>query len=205
MTPFDAYLVGIAVLLTFLLIFGVFWLWWWVNRKEASLSPYTGLPLRRATSLSYFSLERVYRFLHEHEQFDNRLFDIKRAALCRETGRIFPDCITWYDAIQLDWNFIQKRFPGSYVSWGSLIEQQQESLKVAHGSLEGFQTQNSSSQASPRLVESKYALEKPGPLYVEIGTGTLVGWMCVPETELELLIVQKPLKIITINVPPPEK
>lgn len=172
-----------------------------MNRKEVSLSPYTGLPLRRATGISYSSLEKIYRFLHHLHQYENRIIDIKQAAFCRETGRVFPDCITWYDAIQLDWNFIQKRFPGHYVSWGSLTEEQQNSLKEVHDTLEGFQTQFSSSTASPRLVESQYAMAKPGPLYVEINTGTLVGWMCVPDTELEVLIVQKPVKVITINIP----
>jgi hypothetical protein len=200
-TPFEAYLFGIAVLVAFFLLFAAFWVGWWLTRKEASLSPYTGLPLRPATGISYMALERVYRFLYNFQQYENRIFDIKRAALCRDTGRIFPDCITWYDAIRADWSFIQKRFPGHYVSWGSLSEEQQETLKSAHGSLEGFQTVYSSPRSSPRLVEPKYAMEKPGPLYVEIKTGTLVGWMCVPDTELEVLIVQKPLKIIMITLP----
>ena len=121
-TEFEAYLLGIAVLSTFFLLFALFWVGWWLTRKEASLSPYPGLPLRRATSISFFSLEKVYRFLHERRQYENRIIDMKRAALCRETGRIFPDCITWYDAIRVDWSFIQKRFPGNYVSWGSLTD-----------------------------------------------------------------------------------
>ncbi len=200
-TAFEAYIFGIAVLAAFFLMFGAFWLGWWLNRKEASLSPYTGLPLRRATGISYFSLEKLYRFLHDRHQYENRILDIQRAALCRETGRLFGDCITWYGSIQVDWNFIQKRFPGNYVSWGSLTEEQQETIRSAHDSLEGFQTFYSSSQPSPRLVESKYAMAVPGPLYVEIKTGTLVGWMCVPDTELEVLIVQKPAQVITINIP----
>src|SRR5262249_10682082 len=119
--------------------------------------------------------------------------------------RIFPDCMTWYGAIRVGWDFIQKRFPGDYVSWGSLTESQQEAVRASHESLEGFQETYSSAIPSPRLVESKYAMEKPGPLYVEIKTGTLVSWMCVPETEVELLIVQKPLKYITIHVPMPKE
>lgn len=201
----DAYVIGLTVLFLFFLMFAGFWFWSWLNRKEASLSPYTGLPLRRATSLSYFSLERIFRFLHEHQQYENRLIDIKSAAFCRDTGRLFPDCITWYDAIRVDWSFIQRRFPGDYVSWGSLTKEQKESIKRAHGPLDGFQTYFSSEIPSPRLVESKYAMAKPGPLYVEINSGTLVGWMAVPDTELEVLIVQKPLKVITINIAQLEK
>lgn len=204
-TPLDTYLVGLGILLSFFLLFGAFWLGGWLHRREASLSPYTGLPLRSALGISFFALERMYRFLHEKHQYENRLIDIKRAAFCRETGRVFADCITWYGVIRIGWNFIQKRFPGDYVSWGSLSEQQQDIVRSSHDTLEGFQVNFSSPIPSPRLVESKYAMEKPGPLYVEIKTGTLVGWMCVPETELEVLIVQKPLKYITIHVPVPKE
>lgn len=134
-------------------------------------------------------------------QYDNRIFDVKKAAICRETGRIFPECITWYDTIKVDWTFIQKRYPGTYVSWGCLTEAQQEAIRDVHETLDGFQTRFSSQTPSPRLVEAKYAFEKPGPLYVDVTTGVLVGWQCVPDTELEVLIVQKPTHIITITPP----
>lgn len=204
-TEFQAYVFGIAVLLAFFLLFAAFWFGHWLTRREASNSPYTGLPLRRASSISYYSLERVYRLLHERYQYENRFFDIKKAALCRETGRIFPDCVTWYDVIKIDWGFLQKRFPGSYVSWGSLTEMQKEDVRSVHGSLDGFETRFSSPTPSPRLIEPQYAMHKPGPLYVEINTGTLVGWLAVPDTDLEVLIVQKPLKVITINIPKEKK
>jgi hypothetical protein len=45
----------------------------------------------------------------------------------------------------------------------------------------------------PTLIEAKYAFTKPGPLYVDISTNVLVGWQIVPDTELEVLVVQKPL------------
>lgn len=192
---------GILVLVTFLLLFLAYIAAWWAKRREVGLSPYSGMPLRRATSLSYYSVERVLKFLYQLHQYDNRAFDIKKTALCRETGRLFPDAITWYDVIKVDWSFIQKRYPGNYVSWGSLSEMQQKSIRAIHESLEGFQTVDSSSTPSPRLVEERYALEKPGPLYVDIETGVLVGWQCVPDTEIEVLIVQKPTHVITLTVP----
>lgn len=204
-TEFQAYVIGIAILVAFFLLFAAFWFGHWLTRREASLSPYTGLALRRATSISYYSLERVYRLLHERYQYENRFFDIKKAALCRDTGRIFPDCVTWYDVIRVDWSFIQKRFPGNYVSWGSLTVTQQEDVRSVHDSLDGFETKFSSPTPSPRLIEPKFAMHKPGPLYVEINSGTLVGWMEVPDTDLELLIVQKPVKVITINIPKEKK
>lgn len=172
-----------------------------MSRREASLSPYTGLPLRRASGISYAAKEKVYRFLHEMHQYENRLFDLKNAALCRETGRIFPNCVTWYDAIKVDWTFLQKRFPGQFVSWGSLNDDQQTAIRSVHENLTGFQTMFSCEHSSPRQVEEQYVYEKPGPLYVDVKTGTLVGWKSVPGTELEVLIVQKPVHVITITPP----
>lgn len=194
-------LFALGIIVSFLLVFAIFWYGWWLTRREASVSPYTGLPLRRATGLSFLYKEKTLRYLHDMHQYENRIFEFKKAAFCRETGRIFPNCVTWYDVIKLDWSFLQKRFPGEYVSWGSLTKEQQEALKAAHDPLTRFQTIYSSSQPSPRMIEAQYAYEKPGPLYVDIRTGTLVGWQIVPETDLEVLIVQKPLKIITVSAP----
>jgi hypothetical protein len=197
----QVFLFSFAILATFFLLFAGFFLSWWMRRKEVSLSPYTGVPLRRATSLSYFSMERVLRFLYQMQQYDNRIFEFKKAAICRETGRIFPNCVTWYDTIKVDWSFIQKHYPGTYVSWGSLTEQQKDYIRRTHDSLDGYQTAFSSPTPSPRQVEPQYAFEKPGPLYVDLQANVLVGWQCVPDTELEVLIVQKPIKIITITPP----
>ncbi len=197
----DVVLLGSAILAVFFLMCGVFLFAWWVTRREASLSIYSGMPLRRATDLSYSSMEKVLRFVYDMHQYDNRIFQMKKAAVCRETGRIFLDCITWYDVIKVNWSFLQKRYPGHYVSWGSLTEEQKQAIRNMHDSLEGFQTQFSSTNPSPRMIESEFAFEKPGPLYVDIQTGVLLGWKCVPGTELEVLIVQKPTHIITPTLP----
>lgn len=201
LTHFQVLFFGMTILAVFLLLFLVFYVTWKITQQPPSLSPYSGMPLRPATCMSYYSIERVLRYLYTLHQYDNRIFDIKKAALCRETGRIFPDCVTWYDVIKVDWTFIQKRHKGTYVSWGSLSEAQKKSIAGRHETLQGFQTQYSSSNPSPRLVEDKYVLEQPGPLYVDIETGVLVGWQCVPDTELEVLIVQKPTVIITLTPP----
>ena len=127
-------------------------------------------------------------------EYDNKFFDLNKAAICRTTGRIFPDSVTWYGAVEVDWNFLQKRYRGEYVSWGSLTEEQKTIIKERHLSLEGFQTKFSSPNPSPRFIEPEYAYTIPGPLYVDIRTGILLGWKCVPDTELEVLIVQKPFE-----------
>lgn len=120
------------------------------------------------------------------------MFDFRKASFCRETGRIFQNTINWMDIIHVDWNYLQSRFPGQFVSWGSLSRDQQAEIREAHESLEGFQIRFSSKRPAPINVEAEFALMKPGPLYVDISTKVLLGWKEVPGTELEVLIVQRP-------------
>lgn len=183
---------GLAILATFILLILAFWFGSRYSQKEACLSPYSGMPLRRGAELSYYSMERVLRYMYELQDYNNRIFDLRKSAYCRETGRIFQDSITWLDTISVDWNFIQRRRAGQYVSWGSLSKEQQDYLKEIHGSLDGFQTEFSSPTPLPKAVEPEYALAKPGPLYVDIDTYVLMGWKIVPGTELEVLIVKWP-------------
>ncbi len=194
MVSSDVVWFGLAILLVFLLLFALFWFGWWLSRRKPSLSPYSGMPLRRASDLSFNNMEKVLRFLYDLHQYDNRIFSFQKAAVCRETGRIFQDSITWYDSIKVDWGFIQKRYPGNFISWGSLPQDQKEEIRSFHDSLEGFQTEISSPTASLRKIESEYAFTKPGPLYVDLETKVLIGWKCVPGTDLEVFIVQKPKK-----------
>jgi hypothetical protein len=192
---FGIFILVVVLALVALCVYGI-----WLSRRPSSLSPYSRLPMRRGTDLSYYSKEKVLRFLYNTHQYDNRIISFKKAAVCRETGRIFPDVVTWYDKIKLDWNFLQKRFPGSYVSWGSLTNEQQEIIRNAHDSLEGFQTDFSSPNPLPKAVEAKYALASPGPLYVDINSKVLVGWKLVPDTDLEVLIVQKPAYVVNLSI-----
>ncbi len=189
-----AVLLAAIILVSFALLILLFWLGWRLTQRSHSVSPYTGVPLRRASEISYYSAERVLRYLYDLRQYDNRIFKLRRAAFCRETGRIFQDCVTWYDTINVDWNFLQKRYPGHYVSWGSLSKELQDYIRDSHSSLEGFQTEESSPNPAPRAVEPEYAYTKPGPLYVDPETKVLLGWKIVPGTNFEVLIVQKPIK-----------
>lgn len=194
----DVILYGAAILLSFIALLALFILNYWFKSKSASLSPYSGKPLRRALDLSYDSKVKVLRYLYDLSQYDNRIFEFRTASFCRETGRIFPKSVTFFDTIHVDWSFLQKRHPGLWVSWGSLSELQQEAIRDAHHSLEGFQTLDSSPTPSPRGIEKEYAFTKPGPLYVDLDTKTLLGWKCVPDSDLEILIVQKPKGIFEI-------
>lgn len=185
---------SIATLIALALLILAFWFTSWFSKNSQGKSPYSGQPLRSATELSYFAAEKVLRYLYDYHEYDNRIFKLKKAAFCRETGRLFQDCITWYGAIKVNWDFLQKRYPGQYVSWGSLNSDQKKAIREAHDNLDGFQTEVSSPTISPRLIEPKYVFTKPGPLYVDIESKVLLGWKEVPETELEVLIVQKPVR-----------
>lgn len=196
----DVALFGILILVVVLALFALCIFGIWLSRRPDSLSPYSRLPMRRGSDLSYDATEKVLRFLYNKHQYDNRMFDLRRAAVCRETGRIFPEALTWYNKIDVDWGFLQKRYPGKYVSWGSLTPEQQEAVGNAHDALEEFQVQFSSPQPQPKAIEAKYAFTRPGPLYVDIETNVLLGWQSVPGTDLEVLIVQKPVNVMTISV-----
>lgn len=192
----DVALIGVLLLGLVLFCGLAFAVGWWFHTRKDSMSPYTGNPLRRGEYLSFYAKEQILRFVYEHHSYDNPMFKINQAALCRETGRLFPKALTWYGILYVDWNFIQKRRRGHYVSWGSLTYEQQLNLRRLHGSLKGYQTEMSSSRPSPRELEPKYVFIKPGPLYVDIDTHTVVGWKCVPGTDYEVLIVQRPPTLI---------
>lgn len=125
-------------------------------------------------------------------EFHNNIFDIDKSSFCRDTGRIFPKSVTWYGVIKVDWSFLEKRFPGHWVSWGSLTDLQQKAILDAHHRVEGYQMEFSSSAPNPRGITPEFAFSKPGPLYVDLDSKVLLGWKMVPESNFEVMIIQKP-------------
>lgn len=195
LTPSEIILYSAFFLATFILIIVLFFMGAWTRRHASALSPYSGFPLRYGSDLPYESARKILQFLYDQHETYNPIFDIKRAAFCRETKRIFPNCISWFNnTIHLDWTFLQKRYPGNYVSWGSLSPDQQTHVLSFHGPLSGFQMEHSSKHATPQEAEPEYALSKPGPLYVDLEKNVLLGWKLVPDTEFEVLIVHKQKK-----------
>lgn len=191
-TSYDVFWFSFAIMLTFALLIAVFLFSFWVQKHQICLSPYSKKPLRLGSSIPYSTAEKVLRYLFFMRQYDNRMFDVRKAAFCRETGRLFPKAVSYFDTIHVDWSFLDKRYPGSYVSWGSLSYDQKQAIRDFHHSMEGYQTEQSSSRPAPRMVEPEFAHSKPGPLYVDLETRVLLGWKLVPETDLEVLVVQKP-------------
>jgi len=184
----------LAFLLCIAIMVGLLWLGWWVTNRQGSVSPYTGSPMRRGEDLAFSAQLQVQHFLNSMEDPDNPVFALKYAAICKDTGRIFPDCVDIFRVIKVDWGFLQRRCRGHWVSWGSLSPLQKEEIAKRHQSLSDFQIEESSVIPRPQDVDGYHAMKKPGPLYVDPSTGVLLGWKIVPETQLEVLVVQKPKK-----------
>lgn len=183
----------IGTLLVFVLIFSILFVNWYLTKhRRISVSPYTGLPLRRGLELPPTSIARVFKFMSSFHEFDNIMFDIRKASYCRETGRIFPNSINFLGNINVEWDFLKKRYPGDWVSWGSLDGEQQQEIRRAHLGLEGYQIDFSSPDPSPRSIQEQYSYTIPGPLYVDLATKNLLGWKIATNTDLEVLILQKP-------------
>lgn len=169
----------------------------WMGRKNLQRiavgnSPYTGTPLRHGDNLSYSALGAFNRYMRMMAHPDNPPVDLRKAAICVKTGRVFPEALDLFRTLKVNWDFLAKRHPGNWVSWGSLTEEQKAAVKKAHISIEGFQTERSCPKAKPEEIEPFYAHLKPGPLYVDLKTFKLLGWKQVPKSELEALIVQNP-------------
>lgn len=162
------------------------------QRIKYPLSPYTGLPVRRLLDASFYSLVRVYDYTHQLKGYDNQPFNFRRSLFCRETGRIFPNSIDWLGRASLDWDFLQKKRAGSWVSWGALPPDTQRKIRDKHESLELFETEFSCPKTLPKEITPEYVYHEKGPLYVDLDTHVLMGWQKVPYTEFEVLVVQHP-------------
>lgn len=189
-TQGEYFWLGSAIVLAVIALLASFLYASWSTRKRSCISPYTGRPLRRASELSWITMELVLKYVFDSKDRNNKIFDIYSSAWCRQTGRIFPNCISWLDTMHVDWGFLAKRHPGRWVSWGSLTDEERIIVEARHESLMGYQTERSSPHADPSKVEEEFVYLKPGPLYVDLASSTLLGWQCVPETDLEVLIVQ---------------
>jgi hypothetical protein len=177
----------IAILLLFL------FLGWKREVIRGNRSPYANAVMQFGSDIAKSLQKHINACLDEYPEVDNPQIDFSKAALCPVTGRIFTNCVVRGKTISLDWTFIQKRFQGTFLSWGILSEEEKGVIRVLHSSLEGFQMENSSALARPERVEKEFALLSPGPLYIDRKTNILMGWKLVPGTSFEILIVQRPL------------
>lgn len=177
----------IAILILFL------FLGWKREVVHGNRSPYSNSIMQFGMDIARSLQKQVNEFLDEFPEEDNPQIDFTKAALCPVTGRIFTNCVVRSGKIVLDWTFLEKRLKGNFISWGALPETEQVEIRLLHPTMEGFQTEQSSTLAKPERVEREYALLAPGPLYVDRNTKIVMGWKRVPGTTFEVLIVQRPL------------
>lgn len=182
----------LSLVFVILLLCGLLWLGWWVGQKRGSVSPYSKQPMMLGVDLPVSFARQVEEFLKSLPQPENPPFDCTKAAICRQTGRIFPDAVKRGEIIRLGWDFLQNRYPGNWVSWGSLGSTKAAIIRMHHRSMHGFQTEVSCPAARPEAIDQTYAYTKPGPLYVDPTTKMLLGWQIVPGTYFEVLVVKRP-------------
>ena len=181
------FLLFIFFLLALLVLFN-----WKREGIRGNVCPYCRKPMRLGIDVAFSMRSYVNAFLEEQPQLDNPQIDFSKAAYCSETGRIFTECVSTLERISLSWDFIQRKCSGKYISWGALSEDEKSIYKILHGSIEGFQTEESSHLLRPECVEPLFSTISPGPLYIDRETKILVGWKKVPGTYFEVLVVQHP-------------
>lgn len=160
--------------------------------RRGDTCPYDGGPMSFGMDIARSLAATVNAFLQEQSQPENPCIDFTHASYCPRSGRIFPNTVIRGDRIRLSRDFLQKRWPGMYVSWGSLSEDERGVLRLLHDSLEDFQTAASSSNPLPERVEQEYIQASPGPCYVDRQKKHIIGWKKVPGTYFEVLVVQRP-------------
>ncbi len=170
----------------------LYFIGWWLVNRPAGYSPYWKERLIPGENLTYEAVKKINSFILALSSMENPMIDIEKVAVCRQTGRIFPNSVSHFGNIKVRWSFIKKRYPGHYVSWGSLKDNEKGVIRAAHGTLEGFQVLESCPKPLPKDIYHSYANSIPGPLYVDKSSKVLVGWKCIPDSSLEVLVVQLP-------------
>ena len=186
----------IAVFFSFfgilIILISLLWIGWKKEGRRGDTCPYTRESMRLGCDVAASLAAHVNAYLQEQQKPDNPDIDFGCAAFCPKTGRIFPHCVQAGEQISLSWDFIRRQYKGSFVSWGSLSEEERGIVKLLHEYVEEFQTEQSSPMLRPEEIEEEYAFLAPGPLYIDKATKVLVGWKKVPGTYFEVLVVQKP-------------
>lgn len=180
-------LVGVALILLLFLFLGF--------RREVvkgKRCPYCGAILQFGSDVANSIQQHVNAYVHAFSEEDNPEIDFSKAAICPTSGYIFQECVVRNNRVTLDWSFLSKRLKGSFISWGALPEEEKGIFRLLHLSMEGYQTEKSSPTIQPDRVEEEYARLIPGPLYVDRNTKILMGWVRVPGTNFQVLIIRRP-------------
>ncbi len=168
-------LLGLLAVGVLLLAAASFFYWWIYQRKARS--PFTGKKLLPATCILYPAAEKIALFMQAEKQVP---IDWEQATFCPDTRRIFPKSLNQLGAVALPspyWRGVYDK--PSLTAWLFLTDEQKDEMFQLHGAIKGFQ-----------LGHQK----RPGPLFVDLKSKTLVGWKQVPDTDIEVLIVHYPEK-----------
>lgn len=186
----------VVLLITLACLFGVLliFLFLGIRRevKRGNTCPYCSSVLQFGIDVALSIQQHVNDFMGTFPEADNPLIDFSKAAICPTTGRIFTNCVVRGKTISLDWSFLNKRCSGVFVSWGALPEDEKGIMRLIHLSFAGYQTEKSSTIIRPDRCEKDISLLSPGPLYVDRKSKILLGWVRVPGTDFEVLIVRRP-------------
>lgn len=189
----NAALLFVLVLLFLILVMAaILWVGWWMTNRSGAKSPYTGLEMKRGEDLAFSAVHSIQKYLDGLSDPLNPEIEIRHAAICHQTGRVFSNAVNGFGVIRLDWDFLEKRARGNWISWGALSEQQREEILFCHDSLQGYQTEDSCKEPNPEKVDLYHATLSPGPLYVDCTSRHILGWKKVPDTGLEVLVLQRP-------------
>jgi hypothetical protein len=165
----------IFVILMFLFTGGIglfFWIGWWrTNRVGGKSFSMTGGELAPGDLIAFHSVQRVHDFMLSKPQPENTPFKPKDAAVCRETGRVFPNARDGFGVIRVKSSYPNRRWKGSWVLWKELSRAERSRVEGKHGDLSAYESEG---------------------LYADPFDALIMGWQKVPGTELQVLIVEKP-------------
>ncbi len=159
------------------LLLAVFGLGWYVTNRQGARSPFSGKPMIRGHDLTFEAVARLRTHLGKAPQPENPDFQWTHSVVCRETGRVFTDVVNRWGVARVSSNYLKRRYPGTYTPWTALQPSERQAVLARH----------------PQGIG---AYELDG-LYVDLTTKTLLGWQRVPETGLQILIVNKPEPRVT--------
>jgi hypothetical protein len=183
----SALIATILGLLVFIGLISLFFaLGWYITNRPGAVSPYSKREMAPGSVIAFRSVEKIEDFFEDIQSQENRSFNLERAAVCRETGRIFPNCLSNFDVVTLNRNYLSAVHPGQYIDWEVLGPREQAIILAKHNDVSGYQIGDQRTKFQGQPIPS---------LYVDISTNTLIGWKKVPGTELQILVVQKPRNV----------
>ncbi len=158
-------------LLSLLALFSFFALGYFFCNRRGARSPFSGKAMRHGKEFSFEAVSKVLAFLEAENDKDNLPFDLEKAAICEETGRIFPDALNAFEVVKLKKPYTKHFYKAKMEALENLSEKEQMDLRENCDNFSFF-SKNSS-------------------IFVDREKGNILAWKKIPETALELMLVKK--------------